>query len=70
MQRFNCQRSLTKPGLIGTHANDDFIPTYGTYPLDCNGIKSDFVDEGAKTVIPCDGFFNRLINNVQIGFSI
>ena len=52
---------------LGTHANSSlfdqiwFLPT-----LDCNGIQSGFVDEGSKTVIPCEAMFKvscRLVPN-------
>ena len=52
---------------LGTHANDSFFDNIWFLPtLDCNGITSGFVEEGAKTVIPCEAMFKlscRLVPN-------
>lgn len=43
---------------LGDHANNNFYNNIWYRPtLDCNGIQSGFVSEGAKTVIPCEASF-------------
>jgi amidohydrolase len=54
---------------LGDHANGDFFDNIWFLPtLDCNGILSGFVSEGAKTVVPCEAMFKvscRLVPNQQ-----
>lgn len=52
---------------LGGHANGEFFNNIWFLPtLDCNGIQSGFVSEGAKTVVPCEAMFKlscRLVPN-------
>ena len=54
---------------LGDHANGEFFDNiWFLSTLDCNGIMSGFVSEGAKTVIPCEAMFKvscRLVPNQQ-----
>ncbi|RAP24093.1 dipeptidase [Candidatus Marinamargulisbacteria bacterium SCGC AG-343-K17] len=52
---------------LGEHANEEFFNNIWFLPtLDCNGIQSGFVSEGAKTVVPCEAMVKlscRLVPN-------
>ncbi len=52
---------------LGDHANASFYDNIWHFPtLDCNGIQSGFVSDGAKTVVPCEAMAKlscRLVSN-------
>ena len=51
---------------LGQHANSNFYQNIWSLPtLDCNGIQSGFIENGAKTVIPCEAMFKLSCRLVQ-----